>query len=514
MTSPDLTRLTRMQTVLFNAGWNMLGRIGPVAVALLVTPPLIARLGLARWGVLTIALSLIGTFGIFDFGLGRALTRAIAERIAEGREKESATLVLTGMLALGLFGLVGGGIAAFGVHLWVYHGLKIVADLRHQTVVAMWILCATAPLVMINAAMWGVMSAYQAFRTANLINIPISIMYYLGPLLIVQVWNSLVGVMLMLALCRVAMTVGYGWVCLRIMPTLFTARPAFSLLRPLFRIGGWMTLSNLMFPILSYMDRFMIATVLSAAVTGYYTTAFDVVARLSMITMAVTSTAYPAMAASWRNDTSATTALYRNSIQTVVGLLFPFCLLGALFSHDILSLWVGSDFARHSTLIMKCLSIGVFFFGIDAVAAGFLDGIGRADLNAILSVMEVMIYIPLLLVFLHWFGVNGAAFAWASRSIMDCVVRIALGIRLYQWLAQVVRHLVPTAAIGLGTMLLALPQTGHLTSCLIGAAGLIGFYMVLWMHGLAESERAYARNAVVRAWITGRQSMRWPRSAG
>ena len=101
MTSPDLTRLTRMQTVLFNAGWNMLGRIGPVAVALLVTPSLITRLGLARWGVLTIALSLIGTFGIFDFGLGRALTRAIAERIAEGREKESATLVLTGMLALG-----------------------------------------------------------------------------------------------------------------------------------------------------------------------------------------------------------------------------------------------------------------------------------------------------------------------------------------------------------------------------------------------------------------------------
>ncbi|RFD21339.1 flippase [Komagataeibacter melaceti] len=514
MTITDPTRLTRMQTVLFNAGWNMLGRIGPVAVALLVTPPLITQLGLARWGVLTIALSLVGTFGIFDFGLGRALTRAIAERIGQGRDAECATLVMTGIVALGLLGLAGGGMAAAGVQMWVYHGLKIPAALQHQTLVAMWVLCATAPLVMINAAMWGVMSAYQAFRAANLINIPISVMYYLGPLLILQLWDSLVGVMLVLALCRVAMTVGYGWICLRIMPTLLAARPAFGLLRPLFRIGGWMTLSNLMFPILSYMDRFMIATVLSAAVTSYYTTAFDVVARLSMITMAVTSTAYPAMAASWRIDTVATTALYRNSILTVLGLLFPFCLLGALFSHDILALWVGADFARHSTLIMKCLSIGVFFFGMDAVAAGFLDGIGRAEMNAILSVVEVVVYIPLLLVFLHWFGVNGAAFAWAIRSLTDCVVRIGLGIRLYPALAQVVRHLVPVALIGLTAMAMSLPPATYLARGLIAMGGMAMFYGVLWAHGLAGEEKASLRNTVMRAGAAGWQNLRWWRSAG
>ncbi|PYD73269.1 flippase [Novacetimonas hansenii] len=513
MTPTDHARLTRMQTVLFNAGWNMLGRIGPVAVALLVTPPLITRLGLARWGVLTIALSLVGTFGIFDFGLGRALTRAIAERIADGEEEESASLTLTGILTLGLFGVIGGGIAALCVRFWVYHGLKIPADLQHQTMIAMWVLCGTAPLVMINAAMWGVMSAYQAFRTANLINIPISIMYYLGPLLVLQVWNSLVGVMLVLALCRLAMTVGYGAVCLRIMPSLRRARPAFGLLRPLFRIGGWMTISNLMFPILSYMDRFMIATVLSAAVTAYYTTAFDVVARLSMITMAVTSTAYPAMAACWRTDTTATVALYRNSILTVVGLLFPFCLLGSLFSHDILTLWVGPDFALHSTLIMKCLSIGVFVFGMDAVAAGFLDGIGRAEMNAILSVVEVVVYIPLLLLFLHWFGVDGAAFAWASRSVMDCVVRIRLGIRLYPWLSQMLRHLIPTAIAGVGTMLLALPNITHLLGGAIGVGGLVVFYTVLWRQGLADEERASLRHGMAQAWMLGRQGLRW-RSQG
>lgn len=103
--------------------------------------------GALALGVLTIALSLIGTFGIFDFGLGRALTRAIAEYVAEGRDKESATLTLTGILTLGFFGLIGGLCAAFFVRIWVYNGLKIPAELQQETVVAMWILCATAPLL-------------------------------------------------------------------------------------------------------------------------------------------------------------------------------------------------------------------------------------------------------------------------------------------------------------------------------------------------------------------------------
>ncbi|WP_246395691.1 flippase [Gluconacetobacter tumulisoli] len=468
----------------------MLGRIGPVGVALLVTPRLIDMLGLARWGVLTIALTLIGTFGIFDFGLGRALTRAVAERVSDGRHQESADLTITGVLTLGLFGLVSGLVAAAGVAVWVHHGLKIPADLQTQTLLAMWVLCATAPLVMTNAAMWGVISAYQAFRPANLINIPISVMYYVGPLLVLLVWDSLIGVMMTLALCRLAMTIAYGCLCLRVMPQLRHARPSFGLLRPLFRIGGWMTVSNLTFPILSYMDRFMIASVLSSAVTSYYTTPFDVVARLSMITIAVTGSAFPAMAASWRNDAATTITLYRTSVLTVATLLFPLCLLSALFSHDILSFWVGDDFARNSSTLMKFLSLGVFFFGIDGVAAGFIDSIGRPDFNATLSIVEVALYIPLLLLLLHFFGVTGAAVAWACRSLLDCMIRIRAGVRFYPALGGTVRYIAPMSAVALLALMAALFENGAAIAVLMLAISIVSFYIVVWTGSLTSSERS------------------------
>src|ERR1700761_2599382 len=67
--------LSATRTVMLGTIWNLLGRAGPILIAMAATPSLIRELGFARWGVFTIALSLVGIFGIFDFGVGRALTR-------------------------------------------------------------------------------------------------------------------------------------------------------------------------------------------------------------------------------------------------------------------------------------------------------------------------------------------------------------------------------------------------------------------------------------------------------
>src|SRR4051812_38104341 len=69
--------------------WNALGRGLPLLLALLLTPILVHQLGLERWGLFTLALAMVGVFGVFDFGVGQALTRAISERIGAGRAAEA-----------------------------------------------------------------------------------------------------------------------------------------------------------------------------------------------------------------------------------------------------------------------------------------------------------------------------------------------------------------------------------------------------------------------------------------
>lgn len=85
---------------------------------------------------------------------------------------------------MGFMGILGGVAAAALVGIWVDHGLKIAPELHSEVLWSLWIFCATGPFLMVNASFWGVLTSYNAFRTANLITIPVSIAYYVAPVLV------------------------------------------------------------------------------------------------------------------------------------------------------------------------------------------------------------------------------------------------------------------------------------------------------------------------------------------
>ena len=81
-------------------------------------------------------------------------------------------------------------------------------------------LCVAMPFVLLNAALWGVIAAFQRFREANLVNMPILACYYLGPLLVLHFVDSLVAVMAVLVACRIVLTACYWRLCVRELPAL------------------------------------------------------------------------------------------------------------------------------------------------------------------------------------------------------------------------------------------------------------------------------------------------------
>src|SRR3954469_8718154 len=176
--------------------WNALGRGLPLLLALLLTPILVHQLGLERWGLFTLALAMVGVFGVFDFGVGQALTRAISERIGAGRAAEATGLVAAALATLTLISFVAAAALWAFIPLLVERLLKVPPELRPQAVDAMRVLALAAPLVVLNASLWGVLAAWQKFRAANLVTLPVNVFYYLGPVLVLLVWDSLVGVML------------------------------------------------------------------------------------------------------------------------------------------------------------------------------------------------------------------------------------------------------------------------------------------------------------------------------
>ena len=81
--------------------WNLLGMGLPTLVGVLVVPVMLHRLGDVRFGIVSIAWVLIGYLGVLDLGLGRALTREIADMRGKGvsldaqaRVARRATLIM------------------------------------------------------------------------------------------------------------------------------------------------------------------------------------------------------------------------------------------------------------------------------------------------------------------------------------------------------------------------------------------------------------------------------------
>ncbi|OYW17738.1 MAG: hypothetical protein B7Z52_06255, partial [Burkholderiales bacterium 12-64-5] len=157
--------------------WNAAGRGLPLLLALALTPLLVQQMGIDRWGLFTRALALVGVFGVFDLGVGAALTRALAARIGAGEVAGAAELAGSAISALALLSAGIAALAYLFVPALVTGLLNTPPALQAEAIAAFRWLCAAAPLVVVNAALWGTLAAHQRFREANLAAIPIAIFY-------------------------------------------------------------------------------------------------------------------------------------------------------------------------------------------------------------------------------------------------------------------------------------------------------------------------------------------------
>src|SRR5687767_15997822 len=85
-----------------NVALNAMGQGLPLVVAIFLIPVLLDRLGAERFGLLVLAWALVGYFGVFDLGLGRALTKIVADRIGDHTSRVPSSLGWTAVALMTL----------------------------------------------------------------------------------------------------------------------------------------------------------------------------------------------------------------------------------------------------------------------------------------------------------------------------------------------------------------------------------------------------------------------------
>lgn len=406
-----------------NTIWNLVGQGAPLLVALFAFPLLIKGLGTDRFGVLTLAWSIVGYFGLFDFGLGRAITKLVSEKLGSGESEDIPVLIWTALALMGLLGLIGALVVA-SISGWLAHDiLKIPQALQGETINSFYLLAFSIPIVVSANCLRGVLEAFQRFDLVNKVRIPLGILTFLGPLLVLPFTNDLFAVIGFLVAARFLTCGVLLMLCLQVVPGLRQkTKPETRMVWPLISFGSWITVSGIISPVMVYMDRFLIGAIVSLTAVTYYTTPYEVITKLGIFPAAIVGVLFPAFSLTMVVDSGRTERLFYRGINYIFIALFPITLIIVTMANEGLSVWLGEEFAENSTFVLQWLAVGVFVNSLARVPSALVQAGGRPDLRAKMHLMELPIYIFTLWWLLGDYGIKGAAVAWVVRIGIDTLI--------------------------------------------------------------------------------------------
>jgi O-antigen/teichoic acid export membrane protein len=494
--------LTSGRTLARNSVWHFLGESVPLVVAVVALPFVIKGLGVERYGALGIAWGVIGYFALFDLGIGRALTREISVMLASRREEEIPETTVTALAILGALGLIGVAFLLLLVPWLVRDVLRIPAALQDEMRMTLQLLALMLPVILITAGSQGVLVAHQRFDILSAIRIPLGAFTFASPLLVLPFSTTLPGMVTALLVARVLTMLVVLFVSFRMMPALRGVRFRLARLRPLLHIGGWMTVSNIVGPLMVYLDRFIIGSVLSMSAVAFYVTPYEIVTKLWLIPAVLTGTLFPAFAGA-AADTKHLARLYERGLSYVTMVLFPVVLVITVFSVEGVDMWLGPRFAGESATVLQWLALGVFFNSVAHVPFAMIQAVGRPDLTAKLHVVELPFYLLACIWLISGWGILGAAIAWSARAIVDGILLLWLATRHLPGLPMSHGRLV---VVWLGATLAwcaALWPSSLLLKLGFVTVVLIVFAVISWHVIMDQSERAMLQN-ILRGLRPGR----------
>jgi len=399
-----------------NVLWNLLGTGVPLLVGLVAVPPLIHALGTARFGVLSLAWVVVGYFGFFDLGLGRAMTQLIARKVGNCEESEIPSVVRSGMACMALLGIAGGLVVAALSPWLVGYKLAIPEHLRAETLNAFYLLASSIPIVIITTGLRGILEGRHRFDVVNIVRAPLGALTYLGPLAVLPFSNELPPVVATLVAGRIVSCAAYAALCLRLYPELARrVEHDASHIRQLLAFGGWITLSNVAGPLLLYLGRLALALLVSAEAVAYFSTPYDVVVSLLLIPGLFASVLFPMITETFQRDHASVRTLYRQWLRNTGLVMFPLALLTFLIARPALALWINEAFSEQSYRVAQLLAVGVFINSFGYISQALIQAYGRPDLTAKLHVAELIAYVPYLWWLVETHGIEGAAIAWVVR---------------------------------------------------------------------------------------------------
>lgn len=414
-----------------NATYNLIGSIVPVALSFATVPAYLHLIGPERYGVLAIAWLLLGYFGLFDLGLGRATSFRIAA-LRDAPPEARADTFWAALAVNVVMGLVGGAVLWAAAAYFFSHVFKVDEHMRPEIMAAVPLLAASVPVATLTGVLTGALQGREKFLETNSVSTVSTVLFQLLPLGLVLAFGPNVTMLLTGALAaRLLAAVVLAYRCHRELTAGHPRRLVRREIVTLLKFGGWVNLVSIFGPMLQIVDRFAIGAILGAVAVTIYTVPFQLAQRMAILPASITNALFPRMSAATREEQE---TLSERSSGVMIGLMSLPILAAVFLVEPFLRLWIGTKVGIQSAPVGRIVLIGFWFNAFALIPFVRLQASGRPDIVSKFVMAEVPPYLILLYFALKFFGFEGCALAFTVRCVSD-----------YLWLNWLASRRLPNA---------------------------------------------------------------------
>ncbi len=401
---------------------NMAGAVIPLAVSILTVPLYLKFIGEERYGVLAVIWVLLGYFGVFDLGLGKATTQRMAKIDSASERSE---LLLTVLVLTVFMGALGGLVLLFSSD-WILANLFTLDEAsKHEALASTIWLPVGLILLLLNSAMKGALQARERFVAINSASVLGDSMAQMLPLVVA--WFGYVTIDLLLPAvlaARLLTTVLLFIQCYKYVPLSKGAKINLAHVKPLLTYGGWACTVTMIGPLMVVLERLVIASIAGAKGVTYFTVPFNLVTKLSILPNSYGGVLFPKLASLPADESK---ALADQAARNTVALMTPLVIITLGLVHPFLIVWLGTDLAERCSGVGELILFGVWISALVVPHSYLLyaEGLLKTKILAV-TLLEVPLYIFMLWFGVKYFGVLGAAGAWSLRVLIDAILFLIL----------------------------------------------------------------------------------------
>lgn len=400
---------------------NVLGKGGAVLVAFLFTPVFVRVMGLEAYSLVAVFITFLSLTFVLDFAFGATITRELARYSVEPEKGDEARDLARSLEYLYLWvGLVAacGYIAAP----WIAAQWLNLQDLSFDIVRKSIQLMAIAVGLQVPLGMYiGGMYGLDRQPALNLAQFVLSVFRYGGAAAAMMLFSPTAEVFFIWqVIFSMFQTLVMRTLLWRYLPRgSRRARFSMKVLRGTFHFTSRVAGTAVTSYILNQLDKIILSRFMPLPVLGSYMIGNQLSNATRLLSTLVETVVMPRMVVhTTRGEEAELRRLYHESCQVVALITLPMSAAVVFFAEPLITLWIGdADVAAAAALPAALLTLGSALNALVRVPGGVTLAKGWAAFGLWESVISGILFVPMLIVLVHFYGAVGAASSWLILNL-------------------------------------------------------------------------------------------------